>query len=167
MEQDFTIFHPNIVGLDVHSRQINACCLKTNEDGTSEIEQTVFGTFYTSLMELADWIQARDVNVAIMESTGIYWKLPQAVLSSRGIECIVANARAVKNAPGRKTDTSDALWLAIIGRAGLVRGSFVPPQEISTLREKCRHRQKLVSMLAAEKNRMHKVLFDAGVRLSN
>jgi transposase len=48
---------------------------------------------------------------------------------------------------------------------GLLRGSFVPPAKLRELRVISRQRQKLVSLLTAEKNRMHKVLTDAGIRL--
>ena len=54
-----------------------------------------------------------------MESTGIYWKSPYAVLETVGIRAKVVNARHVKNVPGRKTDISDAQWLATLSRAGV------------------------------------------------
>ena len=67
--------------------------------------------------------------------------------------------------PGRKTDVGDAHWLATLARAGLLRGSFVPPAKLRELRLIARQRQKLVGQLASEKNRLHKVLTDSGVRL--
>ncbi len=82
-----------------------------------------------------------------------------------GIYARVVNARHVKNVPGRKTDIGDAQWLAMLSRAGLLRGSFVPPEKMRQLRLISRQRQKLVSMLSAEKNRLHKVLTDGGIRL--
>ena len=75
------------------------------------------------------------------------------------------NARHVKQVPGRKTDVGDAEWLAMLVRAGLLRGSFVPPVQLRELRLIARQRQKLTGMLAAEKNRLHKVLTDGGIRL--
>jgi transposase len=77
----------------------------------------------------------------------------------------VVNARHVKNVPGRKTDVGDAQWLATLARAGLLRGSFVPPMLLRELRLISRQRQKLVGQLASEKNRLHKVLTDGGIRL--
>jgi len=100
-----------------------------------------------------------------MESTGIYWKSPYAALEAVGIRAKVVNARHVKNVPGRKTDVSDAQWLATLARAGLLRGSFVPPSNLRELRLIARQRQKLVGQLASEKNRLHKALTDSGVRL--
>jgi transposase len=100
-----------------------------------------------------------------MESTGIYWKSPYAALETVGIRAKVVNARHVKNVPGRKTDVGDAHWLATLARAGLLRGSLVPPAKLRELRLIARQRQKLVGQLASEKNRLHKVLTDSGVRL--
>jgi transposase len=67
--------------------------------------------------------------------------------------------------PGRKSDIADPRWLAMLARAGLLKPSFVPPHKLRALRLVSRQRQKLVGMLAAEKNRLGKVLADAGVRL--
>ena len=52
-----------------------------------------------------------------------------------------------------------------MARAGLLRGSFVPPAKLRELRLISRQRQKLVGQLASEKNRLHKVLTDSGIRL--
>lgn len=101
-----------------------------------------------------------------MESTGVYWKSPFAALEAVGLNAWVVNARHVKAVPGRKTDMADAQWLATLARAGLLRASFVPPTEFRQLRLVARQRQKLVGMLSAEKNRLHKVLVDAGIRLN-
>jgi transposase len=101
-----------------------------------------------------------------MESTGIYWKSPYlALLHYAKIVSTVVNARHVKNVPGRKTDMADSLWLAMLGRAGLLRASFVPPAELDALRAISRQKQKLTGELASEKNRLSKILASAGVRL--
>ncbi|MBD8533445.1 MULTISPECIES: IS110 family transposase, partial [unclassified Massilia] len=105
------------------------------------------------------------VELVVMESTGIYWKSPYAALEAAGLKTLVVNAKHVKNVPGRKTDVSDAQWLATLARAGLLRGSFIPPARLRELRLVSRQRQKLVGQLAAEKNRLHKVLTDSGIRL--
>lgn len=88
-----------------------------------------------------------------------------AATEAVGIRAVVVNARHVKNVPGRKTDIGDAQWLATLARAGLLRGSFVPPATLRELRLIARQRQKLMGQLASEKNRLHKVLTDGGVRL--
>ena len=58
-----------------------------------------------------------------------------------------------------------AQWLASLARAGLLRTSFIAKADLRSLRHIARQRQKLGSMLASEKNRLHKLLTDAGIRL--
>lgn len=157
--------HKRVIGLDIHQAQITACALIEEADGSVRIEQRQFGGFKRDRRALAQWAAALHPDLVVMESTGIYWKSPYAALEAVGIQAIVVNARHVKNVPGRKTDVSDAQWLATLARAGLLRGSFVPPAKLRQLRLIARQRQKLIGQLAAEKNRLHKVLTDCGIRL--
>jgi transposase len=101
----------------------------------------------------------------VMESTGSDFQSVYAALEQAGIPAHVVNARHVKNVPGRKTDISDSEWLAQLGRFGLVKPSFIPPQDLRELRLVSRYRQKLAQTLAGEKNRLHKLLDDAGIKL--
>ena len=77
----------------------------------------------------------------------------------------MVNARHVKAVPGRKTDMADAQWLACLARAGLLRASFIAKADLRSLRHIAVQRQKLGGMLASEKNRLHMLLTDAGIRL--
>ena len=70
-----------------------------------------------------------------MEATGVYWKPGWNILSDGAFELVLANAAHIKNVPGRKTDVSDAAWIADLLAHGLIRSSFVPEQEILELRE--------------------------------
>jgi transposase len=157
--------YKRVIGLDIHQAQITACALIEEPDGNSRIEQRQFGGYKRDRRELADWVASLKPDEVVMENTGIYWKSPYAALEAAGIRAKVVNARHVKNVPGRKTDVGDAHWLATLARAGLLRGSFVPPAKLRELRLIARQRQKLVGQLASEKNRLHKVPTDAGVRL--
>ena len=131
----------------------------------SGLVQRQFGAFKRDRRELAKWCASFAPDEVVMESTGIYWKSPYAALEAAGIRAKVVNARHVKNVPGRKTDVGDARWLATLARAGLLRNSFVPPAKMRELRLISRQRQKLVGILSSEKNRLHKVLTDGGIRL--
>ncbi len=157
--------HKRVIGLDVHQAQITACALIEEADGTTRIEQRQFGAFKRDRRALAEWAAALHPDEVVMESTGIYWKSPYAALEAAGIRAQVVNARHVKNVPGRKTDVGDAQWLATLARAGLLRGSFIPPAKLRELRLIARQRQKLVGLLSSEKNRLHKILTDGGIRL--
>ena len=162
---ELTALHKRVIGLDVHQAQITACALIEEADGTMRIEQRQFGAFKRDRRALAEWARSLSPDSVVLESTGIYWKSPYAALEAVGIRAQVVNARHVKNVPGRKTDVGDAQWLATLARAGLLRGSFIPPAALRELRLIARQRQKLVGLLAAEKNRLHKVLTDGGIRL--
>jgi transposase len=131
-----------------------------------EVAKRDFGAFKRDRRALAQWALEVKPEVVVMESTGVYWKSPFAALEAVGIIAWVVNARHVKAVPGRKTDMADAQWLATLARAGLLRASFIPPLQMRQLRLVARQRQKLVGMCSAEKNRLHKVLVDAGIRLN-
>ena len=162
---ELVALYKRVIGLDVHQAQITACALIEEADGATRIEQRQFGGFKRDRRALASWAAALAPDCVVMESTGIYWKSPYAALEAAGIRAQVVNARHVKNVPGRKTDVGDAQWLATLARAGLLRGSFIPPARLRELRLIARQRQKLVGQLASEKNRLHKVLTDGGIRL--
>ncbi|MDF9298666.1 IS110-like element ISGka2 family transposase, partial [Geobacillus stearothermophilus] len=68
---------------------------------------------------------------------------------------------------GRKTDVSDAEWIAKLLRHGLVEKSFVPPADIRELRDFTRLRKKWVGQLTSEKNRIQKVLESSNVKLGS
>lgn len=154
-----------VIGLDIHQARISACAVSEQSDGSVVMEMQEFGGFKRDRRALAQWAKSFDPEIVVMESTGIYWKSPYAALESVGIAAWVVNARHVKTVAGRKTDVADAQWLATLARAGLLRGSFIPPAHIRYLRLIARQRQKLGGMLASEKNRLHKILSDAGIRL--
>ena len=163
---EITPIYKRVIGLDVHQAKISACAVIEHADGTLTVEHREFGGFKRDRRTLAAWACEVEPEVVVMESTGIYWKSPYAALEAVGIDAWVVNARHVKTVPGRKTDIADAQWLATLARAGLLRQSFIPPAEIRHLRLIARQRQKLGGMLASEKNRLHKLLADAGIRLN-
>jgi transposase len=73
----------------------------------------------------------------------------------------------VRNVPGRKTDASDAQWLAQLLQAGLLSPSFVPDRPQRQLRDLTRHRTTLTQDRARVVNRVQKVLEDANIKLSS
>lgn len=153
-------------GLDVHLKMVVVTVLQESDNG--ELKETVreFSTFLAELNKLACWLSAEKVELAVIESTGIYWKSVFEVLESKSIRTYVVNSKHVKQIPGKKTDISDSKWLATLARYGLVKSSFIPPKELRGLRLITRYRMKLKGMIASEVNRMHKILNDAGIRLS-
>jgi len=157
--------HQRVAGIDVHRMKHVVTVLIEDDSGQTSKHQREFGGFKRDLKALATWLREQGVELAILESTGIYWKSVYAHLEHDGVPAWVVNAHHVKHVPGRKTDVADSEWLAQLGRVGLVRGSFIPPRDLRELRLVSRYRKKLVALLAAEKNRLHKLLDDAGIKL--
>lgn len=100
-----------------------------------------------------------------MESTGVYWIPLYEILEERGFEVVLANARDAKSVPGRKTDVSDAQWLQQLHYYGLLRGSFRPTQQITTLRAYLRQRERLLDYAASHVQHMQKALDQMNVQL--
>jgi transposase len=157
--------HPRVAGIDVHRMKHVVTILIGQEDGAVSSETREFGGFKRDMRALVAWLQTHRIQQVVMESTGIYWKSVFAHLEAAGIAALVVNAFHVKNVPGRKTDVGDSEWLARLARFGLLRGSFIPPKDLRELRIVSRYRRKLTGMLAGEKNRLHKLLDDAGIKL--
>jgi transposase len=150
--------------LDVHKAQVTACVRVPNERGEREERIAEFATTVRGLLALRDWLTAHRVGQVVMEATGVYWKAPWAILEDE-FECLLVNARHVKQVPGRKTDVSDAAWLCRLAEAGLLKASFVPPKPIRQLRNLTRYRKTQIQERAREVNRLHKALEDAGIKL--
>jgi transposase len=149
--------------LDVHKQQVTACVRfpagRKREERVAEFQTTVRG-----LLALRDWLKGHAVTHVAMEASGVYWKPPWAILEDE-FECLLVNARHVKQVPGRKTDVSDAAWLCQLLEAGLLRASFVPPKPIRTLRNLTRYRKAQIQERQREANRLHKILEDTGIKL--
>ncbi|OAS25448.1 IS110 family transposase [Paenibacillus oryzisoli] len=152
-------------GLDVHQKTVVACVLKGSLEHKPKRYIEMFGTTTKELLKLQDWLGQHECKEVVMESTGVLWKPVWNILEST-CELVLANAKNVKNMPGRKTDIKDAQWLAQLHRSGLVQASMVPDQEIRDLRDLTRYRRKMIQALASEKNRIHKVLQDANIKLT-
>ena len=164
---ELTPIYKRVIALDVHQAKITACAIVEHDDAHQEMTKLDFGAFKRDRRALGQWALQIRPEVVVMQSTGVYWKSPFAALEAVGINAWVVNARHVKAVPGRKTDNmADAQWLATLARAGLLRASHVPRVDFRRLWLVARQRQKLVGVLSAEKNRLHKVLVDGGIRLN-
>lgn len=154
-----------VAGLDVHKMIVVATIMVEQEDGSEMQETRNFGTFKRDRREMCQWLKDHQIELVVMESTGIYWQSIYASLERAGILACVVNARHVKKVPGRKTDITDSQWLAALARVGLLKPSFIPHKDFRELRLVSRRRMKVNAQLSAEKNRLNKVLDDAGIRL--
>lgn len=154
-----------VAGLDVHKKIIVATVLIEKSEGQLFEETQEFGTLPRDLKALEAWLSSYQMELTVMESTGVYWKDIHAVLEKSGLSVLIVNAKHIKQVPGRKTDVTDSQWLAYLGRCGLLKGSFIPEEPLRELRLLTRYRVKLQRMIASEKNRLHKTLDASGLRL--
>lgn len=155
---------PRCCGIDVHKKSLVACVRLLGPQGTVTRHIRTFGTMTDDLRALAAWLQEAGVTHAAIESTGVLWKPVWNVLEST-VTLVLVNPRDVKQVPGRKTDVSDAEWIAQLLQCGLLRRSFVPPLALRELRDLTRNRTILEQQRAAVVNRLHKVLEDANLKL--
>jgi transposase len=156
-----------VAGLDIHRDTVVACCRVVDPDGSVAVSKASFATTRKGLSELAGFLSDASVETVAMEATGIYWRSPYYVLEGLFPELWLCNAAHVKNVPGRKTDLSDAEWLADVAAHGMVRPSFVPPPEIRELRELTRYRKTQSDARAREIQRLEKALQDAGLKITS
>jgi len=153
--------------LDVHRDTVMAYARTPDGSGGRREDVIEFGTTTSQLLLLADWLAERQITLVGMEATGVYWKPVHWVLEASVPEVWVINARHMRNLPGRKTDVADATWGASLLEHGLVRPSFIPPEPFRALRDLTRYRKSVIEERARESQRLHKVLEDAGVKLSS
>ena len=118
-------------------------------------------------MALSDWLAENKCTHVAMEATGVYWKPVWHILADGEFRLVLANAAHVKNVPGRKTDVSDAEWLADLLAHGLIRASFVPDTPTQALRALLRTRKQLVREQTSHVQRIQKTLEDANIKLDS
>ena len=160
------VLHPRCAGLDVHSRQVNACVrVAAGRKVTTEHQE--FATTTAGLLDLAAWLSEAGCTHVAMEATGVYWKPVWHILEDEeSFTLVLANAQHIRNVPGRKSDRKDAAWIADLLAHGLIAGSFVPPAPIQELRDLTRTRKQLVGEIARHTQRLQKTLEDANVKLT-
>lgn len=153
-------------GLDVHKNTVAACVRIQGPRGQITQQVRTFGTTTIQLQALVVWLQEHGVTDVAMEATGVFWK-PVWHLLEPHFHLLLVNPRDIRRVPGRKTDVSDAAWIAQLLQCGLLRSSFVPPREIRELRDLTRARATLEQQTTAVANRIHKLLEDANIKLGS
>jgi transposase len=159
------VVHERCCGLDIHKKTVVACLVVEPVAGPAHKEVRTFGTMTADVEALASWLRDAGCTHVAMESTGVYWKPIWNLLEAEFV-LLLANAQHVKRVPGRKTDVSDAEWLADLLRHGLLPSSRVPDRAQRELQELTRYRTKLIRERAAEVNRLQKTLEGANIKLA-
>lgn len=160
------VVHPRCAGLDVSKKDAKAC-IRVQGQGRRGTSTTVttWGSTTAEILALREHLLAEQVSCVVIESTSDYWK-PFYYLLEDAVPVMLVNAKAARNVPGRKTDVSDAAWLADLGAHGLLRASFVPPEPIRVLRDLTRARTVITRERTKEIQRLEKLLEDTGIKLS-
>lgn len=151
------------------SKRDAKCCVRIAGGGRAGTKSTVstWGSVTNQVLALREHLLEQKVTLVVMEATSDYWKPFYYLLEDAEFEVILVNAGHVKNLPGRKSDVSDAAWLAELGAHGLVRASFVPPEPVRQLRDLTRTRTAITRERSREIQRLEKLLEDAGIKLSS
>jgi hypothetical protein len=100
-----------------------------------------------------------------MESTGVDWIPLYEILEQQGIRPCLANARHMKNVPGRRTDWHECQWLQFLHSVGLLRAAFRPEEEICAVRTLFRHRSELIQAATQHVQHMHKSLTQMNLQI--
>jgi transposase len=160
------VIYERCCGLDVHKSSVVTCLLIAHPQGEPTRAIRTFGTMTGDLLALAGWLAETGCTHVAMESTGVYWK-PIWNLLEDAFDLLLVNPRDSKAVPGRKTDVTDAEWIANLLRHGLLRSSYVPDRPQRELRELTRYRTSLVRERTAEANRLQKTLEGANIKLAS
>ena len=128
------VIHPRCAGIDVSKKDAKVC-VRVQGRGRKATSSTV--TTWTSttgsILALREHLIAERVTCVVIESTAAYWK-PFYFLLDDALNVVLVNARHVRNVPGRKTDVSDAAWLAELGY-GILHGPDIAIGETAAERE--------------------------------
>ena len=167
---DEPLYRERVCGIDIGKAGMVATIrVPSDKDPARRAAETrSFGTTRREVLALADWLRAWQVPAVVMEASGDYWKGPFYRLEAEGFECVLADAKQVKNLPGRpKHDPGDSRWLAACLERGAVTSCFVATPEFRIIRLHTRYRRDLTEERTREKQRAEKLLESAAIKLSS
>jgi transposase len=167
---DEPLYRDRVCGIDIGKAELYATIRVPSDKNPARraSETRRFATTRRGVLALADWLRCWQVPAAVMEATSAYWMGPFFRLEAEGFECVLADAKQVKNLPGRpKRDPSDSGWLAQCFERGAVRPCFVATAQFRVIRLHTRYRRDLIEDRTREKNRAEKLLESAAIKLSS
>jgi transposase len=167
---DEPLYRDRVCGIDIGKAELHATIRVPSDTNPARrmSETRAFATTRRGVLALADWLRSWQVPAVVMEATSTYWMGPFFRLEAEGLECVLADAKQVKNLPGRpKRDPSDSSWLAQCFERGAVRPCFVATEEFRVIRLHTRYRRDLINERTREKNRAEKLLETAAIKLSS
>ena len=163
MATNLTCIHENAAGIDVGSRS-HFVAVPPGRDKDLVRE---FPFFTEDLIKLAAWLKKCKIETIALEATGSYWLPLFDILSEKGFEVCLVNARHIKNVTGRKSDVLDCQWLQQLHSYGLLRPSFLPDQITEEVRQYARHRDGLIRQASRQLQLIQKNLVVMNLQLQN
>jgi transposase len=128
------LLHPRCAGIDISKRDAKVCVRIAGSGQRRRAAETVttWSSMTSQVLALREHLTQERVTCVVLEATGDYWRPFCYLLEDASFEVMLVNLRHVKNLPGRKTDVSDAAWLAQLGTHGLVLARSCHPSRSAT-----------------------------------
>ena len=147
-----------IPGIDLHKRESQVAVLPDEPTADEPLEEVRVRD--ANLDEIAARYEGSE---AVLEATSNYYTIYDRL--SEYLDVTVANPLELSwiAESSQKTDEIDAEKLAELQRADIVPESYVPPEEIRSLRALTRGREHLVEERTKWKNEVHALLDQHGV----
>ena len=100
---DEPLYRDRVCGIDIGKAEMYATIrVPSGKNPARRASETRgFATTRRGVLALADWMRSWQVPALVMEAAGDYWKGPFYRLEAEGFECVLADARQVRNLPGR------------------------------------------------------------------
>jgi len=160
------VVYQRVAGIDVSKSDAKVCVrVPSTRRGVFSASVTTWGATVPEILRLKTFLEEHHLDLVVMESTSDYWK-PFFYLLEDTVPVQLVNARQARNLPGRKTDVSDAHWLAKTASWGMLAPSFVPPPPIRELRDLTRARTTVTQYRVRELQRLEKYLENTGSKIS-
>jgi transposase len=166
---DEPLYRDRVCGIDIGKAGMAATIrVPSDRDPARRMQETrEFAATKRGVLALADWLRVWQVPAVAMEATGDYWKPVFYRLEAEEFECVLADAKQIKNLPGRpKRDTSDSAWIAVCFERGSITPCFVATPEFRLIRLHTRYRRDLTADRTRDKNRVEKLLESAAIKIS-
>jgi transposase len=138
------------LGIDIHKRYSQVAVVESDGNLKDEIRLP-----NNRLDEIAEEYAGSEVAI---EASGNYRPIYETLDEHCDVTLVDPSKNRIIADATVKTDRVDAKRLALMLRADMLAESYVPPDEIRTLRDLVRTRKSLVEERTAEKNRVQAVL---------
>jgi transposase len=170
-----------IAGIDVHKKMLAVVVADVAVEGEYQFERRRVGTSPSQLRSLAEWLEEREVEEAVMESTAQYWRPVWEALerywqpirqqregaSPMSGTLHLAQAQSNRGPHGRKRDFLDAERLVKRLVAQELTLSFVPDAEQRLWRTVMRRKYQVTRNRVQLQNRLESLLEEAHIKVSS